>query len=256
MKRLLPLCVYLIAAAAGARVISYAPYTDRLCMPAVQHRGARHFALVEYPQNNNYTYGQVVLYDSKGVEEPRVVYPAGGGYGTIYAAAVREDDQQLAIFVQNGYNSAALSVDGGKLWKALSITGYDALMTPNTTRTDAGGPYVRGRYARIPIGSREIPFIIDSGVAQGVYSTAVAKQIINAKPSARRATARSCSSSPASPSARSISKPARRASWAIFRTARANTKGGSRPTAGRTSSCARASTTPTSITSATAKRRS
>ena len=35
MRRfILPLCVCLIAATAAARVISYAPYSDRLCMPA------------------------------------------------------------------------------------------------------------------------------------------------------------------------------------------------------------------------------
>jgi len=184
MKRLLPLFVCLVAATATARVISYAPYTDRLCMPAVQHRGARHFALVEFPQNGNYTYGQVVLYDTQGLDEPRVIYPTGGGYTTIYAAAVREDDQQLAIFVQTGYNSAALSLDGGNSWKTLSQPySYYPLMTPATTRTDAGGPYVRGRYAAIRIGSRDVPFILDlNSAAYGVFATGGVSQIINAKP--------------------------------------------------------------------------
>jgi len=166
MRRfLLPLCVCLLAATAAARVISYAPYSDRLCMPAVQHRGARHFALVEFPNNGVYTYGQIVLYDSKGIEEPRVVYPAGGGYTTIFAAAVREDEQQLAILVQTDYHSLVLSVDGGSTWKTLANHNvFGALMVPYADDfTDGGGAYVRARYGHIRIGTREVPFILDTG---------------------------------------------------------------------------------------------
>src|ERR1051326_897270 len=165
MRRLLlPLCVCLLAATAAARVISYAPYSDRLCMPAVQHRGARHFALVEFPNNGVYTYGQVVLYDTKGIEEPRVVYPVGGGYSTIFAAAVREDDQQLAILLQTDYAKFVLSVDGGNSWKSLAnVYIYNALMSPYRDVTDAGGPYVRARHGRVRVGTRDVPFILDSG---------------------------------------------------------------------------------------------
>src|ERR1051326_4623063 len=165
MRRLLlPLCVCLLAATAAARVISYAPYSDRLCMPAVQHRGARHFALVEFPNNGVYTYGQVVLYDTKGSEEPRVVYPVGGGYSTIFAAAVREDDQQLAILLQTDYAKFVLSVDGGNSWKSLAnVYIYNALMSPYRDVTDAGGPYVRARHGRVRVGTRDVPFILDSG---------------------------------------------------------------------------------------------
>ncbi|HEV2721342.1 MAG TPA: hypothetical protein VG323_15070, partial [Thermoanaerobaculia bacterium] len=163
-------------------VISYAPYSDRLCMPAVQSRGARHFALVEFPQNGNYTYGQVVLYDTKGLEEPRVLYPTTGGYATIYAAAVREDDQQLAIFVQAGYNGGTVSVDGGNTWKTFLLSS-NPLMNPTTTRTDAGGPYVRGRYSLIRIGSRDVPFILDQyGAAFGVFATGKIDQLVYARP--------------------------------------------------------------------------
>jgi hypothetical protein len=41
---------------------------------------------------------QVVLYDSKGLEEPRVVYPQDGSAASIVVAAAREDgDLGLAI---------------------------------------------------------------------------------------------------------------------------------------------------------------
>jgi hypothetical protein len=173
MRRLLPLCVCLIAIQATARVISYAPYTDRLCMPAVQHRQARHFALVEFPNNGNYTFGQLVLYDTKGLEEPRVVYPVGGGYATIFAAAVREDDQQLAIFVQTSTSGAVLSVDGGSSWRTLSVSISSALMSPYDVRTDAGGAYVRARYGRIRVGTRDVPFVVDSNYG-GIYAVTAA----------------------------------------------------------------------------------
>ncbi len=182
MRRLLPLCVYLIAVTASARVISYAPYTDRLCMPAVQHRQARHFALVEFPNNGNYTFGQLVLYDTKGLEEPRVVYPVSGGYATIYAAAVREDDQQLAIFVQTSAGGAALSVDGGSSWKTFSLQGFsNALMQPYDVRTDAGGAYVRARYGRIRVGTRDVPFVLDNNNSSiyAVTAAGSAKFLLN-----------------------------------------------------------------------------
>jgi len=41
------LFILLIVSAAQARVISYAPYTDRAAIPAVQARTNRHFVLVE-----------------------------------------------------------------------------------------------------------------------------------------------------------------------------------------------------------------
>src|SRR5215510_4075811 len=79
-RRPLALAVVAVLAAtlAHARVISYAPYTDRISVPAVGIRLNRYFALVETPATA-YTSaagrGQIVVYDSKGEEEPRVVYP-------------------------------------------------------------------------------------------------------------------------------------------------------------------------------------
>ena len=41
------LLLLVCALSAGARVISYAPYSDRIAIPAFQARTNRHFALVE-----------------------------------------------------------------------------------------------------------------------------------------------------------------------------------------------------------------
>ena len=185
MRRfLLPLCVCLLAATAAARVISYAPYSDRLCMPAVQHRAARHFALVEFPNNGVYTYGQVVLYDTKGIEEPRVLYPSGGGSASIYAAAVREDDQQLAILLQTDYANLYLSVDGGTTWRIITLPyTTSALMTPYADDfTDAGGPYVRARYGHIRTGTRDVPFIIEvNGAIYGITAAGTTRSIVSGR---------------------------------------------------------------------------
>src|SRR5690348_3346480 len=81
------------AALAAARVISYAPYTDRIAVPAVGWRLNRHFALMETTNSGLVSAagrGQIVLYDSKGEEEPRVVYPQDGSEAIFAAVAVRE----------------------------------------------------------------------------------------------------------------------------------------------------------------------
>src|SRR6185503_2545880 len=88
---------------AEARVISYAPYTDRTAYPAHQSRTNRYFALVEAaPQIFGValpaaTYGQLVIYDSQGAEEPRVVFPQDGSYATFTAVAVRESDSGTPV---------------------------------------------------------------------------------------------------------------------------------------------------------------
>src|SRR6185369_11768653 len=74
-----------------ARVISYAPYSDRISFTGIQHRLNRHFAVVEGPSQtyvgpmisplpywNGYPYGQVIVYDFEGQDELRVVFPQDG----------------------------------------------------------------------------------------------------------------------------------------------------------------------------------
>ena len=87
----------LAAGAVEARVISYAPYTDRSAVPAVQSRFNRHFVLIEQlsgsaggaipePLPPVFTAGpaQLVLYDSSGIEEPRVIYPQDGSSAPVF----------------------------------------------------------------------------------------------------------------------------------------------------------------------------
>src|SRR5438067_7495577 len=131
--------------AAHARVISYAPYTSRAATPAVQNRLNRHFVLVEQigasnsvcclpsplpPNFYSFPPSQVVLYDSKGQTEPKVIFPQDGSSAAISMAAVREDDRQVpAILIQTnanflGNNPKAdyiwlLSNDAGNSWMRL-----------------------------------------------------------------------------------------------------------------------------------------
>src|SRR5438105_643101 len=115
------LLLLLVSIAANARVISYAPYTNRNAYPAVQNRLNRHFVLYETPANA-YA-GQLVIYDSQGEEEPRVIYPANGNSTAIVTTAVREDDRQLAILTLPSASDTrnavwSLSIDGGNTWKS------------------------------------------------------------------------------------------------------------------------------------------
>jgi hypothetical protein len=59
----------------SARVISYAPYSDRAAFIAHQNRTNRHFVTVEAAPSSSQapyyapTYGQLVMYDSSGLDE-------------------------------------------------------------------------------------------------------------------------------------------------------------------------------------------
>lgn len=171
-----------IAAAAGARVISYAPYSDRASFVAHQHRLNRHFVLVEGPTINagpvlgaplpyyGAVNGQVVVYDSKGLEEPRVVFPQDSTLVAISVAAVREEGTTPAILIQTNANFDGknpqnqsiflFSIDGGASWKRPLL--------PNGTLTelglpyiDVGGPYARSRYSQVRIGTAADPFVVN-----------------------------------------------------------------------------------------------
>ncbi|HKS24920.1 MAG TPA: hypothetical protein VJZ76_19145 [Thermoanaerobaculia bacterium] len=185
MKRLLPLCVYLIAAAAAARVVSYAPYTDRITIGAVQSRMNRHFVLFELaPGSSNSAKGQVVVYDTLGLEEPRVVLDNLA----VYALAAREDDQQFAIFVQTSATSALVTVDGAASWKTVGLPSVNNLGNFTKQIPDTGGPFARGRWSPLRIGTRQYPFyfatasnlyaLSENGSIKGLYTPAVASQSV------------------------------------------------------------------------------
>jgi len=176
------LFILLIVSAAQARVISYAPYTDRAAIPAVQARTNRHFVLVEQtgsgsapvpigvPPSPNFNYppSQVVVYDSKGLEEPRVIFPQDGTSVPINSAAAYEDDRGVPVVVIqtaadfNGSNPThqpiwLFSNDAGNSWMRLALPAT-AVYFPNGA--DTGGPFARGRFSNILIGTREFPFVL------------------------------------------------------------------------------------------------
>ncbi|HKS24921.1 MAG TPA: hypothetical protein VJZ76_19150 [Thermoanaerobaculia bacterium] len=168
MRRLLA-AFLLIAAPLSARVISYAPYSDRITIPAMQHRLNRHFVLYETTPANA-TIGQIVVYDTLGLEEPRVAL----NNVNVGSLAAREDDQQFAILVQGTSPSAGmLSVDGGRSWKNITLPSSNYFNpTFNTTAGDTGGSFARGRYSQVRVGTRQYPFYFASSNPAGVYAIA------------------------------------------------------------------------------------
>ena len=176
---LLALTLFAAASSLPARIISYAPVTDRHAMPAVQHRTSRNYLLIEadYPISiYGGAYGaKLVLYDSKREREPRVLF--GGPAVTISAAAAREEpDGTLRILVRTnaapgsfvpGVDRFLYSPDSGASWRTLAV-GAPTLATVFTA--DVGGPVARGRGSAIRIGTSEFPFVfvsIDYTIAIG-----------------------------------------------------------------------------------------
>lgn len=156
-----------IASAAEARVLSYAPYTDRVSIPAVQSRLNRHFVLVEqapppfgapsFPFNPS----QVVLYDSKGVQEPRVIFPQDGSTTLVNNAIAREDEREVPVVLiettAGNQGTWILSNDGGATWTKVPLPSI-VLNFANTI--DTGGAFVRGRFSSLLVGTREVPFVV------------------------------------------------------------------------------------------------
>src|SRR5260370_552240 len=185
--------ILLLSASAEARVISYSPYHDRAATPAVQSRLNRHFVLIEQasasssvppfgspvPPNFGFPTGQVVLYDSQGAEEARVVFPQDGSNAPIMSAAAREEGDAVSILIQttanlNGTNPNFLAIwvmssDSGATWKRVAIP----VVNPTATISgpDNGGPFVRSRYSNVRIGARDFPFVVaeTTSGAQAIY---------------------------------------------------------------------------------------
>jgi hypothetical protein len=166
MRRLLPALLLFAATTASARVISYAPYSDRVSVPAVQSRLNRHAVVFEMTSVGS-SRGQVVVYDTQGFEEPRVVLDDV----FVSSFAAREDDQQLAILVQGSSpSSATLSVDGGRTWKTLTLPASSYFTSIFYSYPDTGGPFARGRYSQVRVGTRQYPFYFASGNPAGVFA--------------------------------------------------------------------------------------
>jgi hypothetical protein len=202
MYRRCLLSTILLFSALGARgrVISYAPYTSSLATPAFQSRMNRHFALVEtatvsfglnFP-SGNLTGAQLVVYDSAGVEEPRVVFPTDSSNVAIDVAATREDESGLTLLVQSDFDGGMnpgrkpswfLSLDDGATWKktALPDDAWASTTSGNSSDADIGGPFIRAAGTGARAATHDTPFIVSA--VHGIYSVArdgSAKQLLGA----------------------------------------------------------------------------
>jgi hypothetical protein len=169
-----------------ARVLSYAPLSDKQAVPAVQERTNRYFALIEFsfapppvaillPPGFGFTGFQLVLYDSTGEHEPRVILPKEGTTTNyIGGTAVWESATGVPHILThtdyslNGDNPERrirflYSADGGVTWKAV-LTGNPPYAQ---TLPDIGGPVARARGAWLRPGTAEYPFTLLVGRQSG-----------------------------------------------------------------------------------------
>ncbi|HEY2322269.1 MAG TPA: hypothetical protein VGJ82_05325 [Thermoanaerobaculia bacterium] len=149
--------VLLAASAASARVISYAPYTNRTAHPLEQARSNRYFVLYEQTTSQN---GEIVVYDSTGAEEPRVVFSAAAMY--FNGGAVHEKDGVLTILLQALVAPAwdikwYFSNDSGQSWKTIDIP-FAYYNVDGTV--DVGGPITHERWNQLRIGNDATPFVV------------------------------------------------------------------------------------------------
>jgi len=194
----LSLLLLFLATTLSARIISYAPYTDRSSFPAIQHRMNRHFALVEVApttfgtQPPSLTWGQLVLYDFENENEPRVIYPESGAH-TFTVAAVRESAQGVPVILIQSSDSLEsftfkLSTDGGASWKTLALP-TEAVPQLGLTGVDVGGPYAGSRHSPVRIGTEEYPFVVaQAGKIQAVRNDGTTKLLYTAPGSSTRFT--------------------------------------------------------------------
>jgi hypothetical protein len=176
----LALPIVLVATTAAARVLSYAPLTDQVSTPAMQHRLNRNVVLIEglpnfaiplgapLPVGGFTGLGQLVVYDSLGEREPRVVLPSNGQTANFYRAAARESGSQLFLLAMTdasiGNATSKLqwvfSNDGGTTWSVLPLP---AVQSYDYSMTDIGGPIAKNRNSSIRIGSADRPFVVAVG---------------------------------------------------------------------------------------------
>jgi len=128
---LLVLCT---AIPAFARVLSYAPYTNKTARPGYHERTSRQFLLIESAANGSrFDEQQLVLYDTVD-QEPRDVTPAGDI--RLLAAALHEGDAGSTFLLAVVVDNAGLTVrtlfssDGGSTWMNVAAL-HDMAAQPN-----------------------------------------------------------------------------------------------------------------------------
>lgn len=179
--RVLLLCLAALAPAALARVISYAPYSNRQSQTSIHYRGGRYFALAESTEPLSAA-AQVVLYDALGMEEPRVIYPSGNGTVPIQFVAVHQNrfatanpGPDLPSILISTYTTTPpytsfyqLSRDGGKTFTRLTALD-DAPPNINAyfIEPDYGGPYSRGLSSGVFVGDT---FLFVFGTTHGIFA--------------------------------------------------------------------------------------
>lgn len=166
------------AAPAAARVVSYAPVTNRYATPIHQPRASARFVLVESDVQSAWYYsamprGRLVVHDATGQDEPRVVLPTAGPEVLFSVAAARPGpDGMLRILAlvdrspqgTEDYSKKQLlfSRDGGNTWvEVLLPSGILPVVSVTASPVaDFGGPNARGRQPSLRLGSDGTPFFL------------------------------------------------------------------------------------------------
>jgi hypothetical protein len=162
----LRLCIILLLLAPSAfgRVLSYSSYSDRLGGRAYQSRTTRHFLGIEGATRTNamdFRAGRIVVYDSTGVDAPRVVHT----FGTLRFAALyqeRADRPPMILLCEESVDEkpyhTRLSTDGGTTW--ITIDALEGVRPAPNDVSDAGGPWTHGLAAPVQIGNQRTPFVV------------------------------------------------------------------------------------------------
>src|SRR5687768_10403588 len=174
----------LYVAEASARIISYAPVSDQYAEPAIQSRLSRHYLLMESKTAGSLPWGppimapiqsvrrgQFVLYDSKGLTQPRVLFEKSEPEPALGAAALweGEDERPRLLVVTDARVSGdnadratrmLFSGDGGSSWRVVSLPSGSSIAR-SSFYEDVGGLVVRGRGSQIRLGSAAMPFVFN-----------------------------------------------------------------------------------------------
>ncbi|HEX6096145.1 MAG TPA: hypothetical protein VF432_07470 [Thermoanaerobaculia bacterium] len=149
-----------------ARVISYAPYTSRVAVPSIQDRTSRHFVLIEAKAEEflDAWNREVVLYDSTGAEEPRVITPPGTS-GSWSDTALYEKAGRAPMILALKYSQAMFSADATN-WQ--QVEGLDTFFLASVLDVDTGGPFSHGLFAPVVLGNDDWPFVVT--LSNGVWA--------------------------------------------------------------------------------------